>query len=392
MIEQLSKGRNGKKGRKKYFLTIIILCLSMIAGSTGLMASSVEPQTPVRGPAGPMGIEIQALNPSFEHLGQEEVTYVPGDVAVFKNRLYVTSIDMDLVQGAFDIIDVSNPEDPWTVGTSLDPLLKFPVAVFVNPLGNRAYISDCYAAPGHHSYVHIMEIDTPSQPQLHVSGQSPGNAVDVFYSNGFIYEAAFHGGLAVHEPSHADMMGYCTTYDIAAGLYVVGQYAYVAEMYMGTGGQVTIVDVTDPFYPQVVSMCKTNGSGPKGIHVVCHSQTPSGHQQLYAYIADTDGLQIMDVSDPLDPFRVVHIDVPGNRCLGVFARKDYAFVTAGEEGIYLIDIHDPEAPFIAAHHKGEIGSAERITVSGSYVYVTDCNTDPSDMGNGSVHVLKLVFS
>ncbi|MFH2002468.1 MAG: hypothetical protein ABIK28_22535 [Planctomycetota bacterium] len=366
------------------------LCLFLLIFAVALSASQVwaQPKKPIPAETNPFETAPPCLlNPELEHLSQMEVTYIPGDVAIFKNHVYVTSIG-DGETGALDVIDVTEPTAPFVTGTCLDPLLKFPVAVTLDPVSNRAYLADCYAVPGHPSYVHVMDIADHGHPFRITGGGSSGNAVDVFYLNGFVYEAAFSGGCAVHEPEFGALMGYCYTFDMATGLYVRGNLAYVAE-FMAGGGQLTIVDVSDPFYPQTLGMCRTLGSGAKGVHIVNQAATPWGNQKLYAYIADKDGLQVMDVTDPNDPFRVVHLDLPGDRCLSVFARADYAFVTAGEEGLFVIDLHDPEAPFIAAHSDA-MGSAERVTVSGNYVYVTDSSSLPTDDGSGKLHILKLV--
>jgi len=325
-------------------------------------------------------------NPVIKHVGYCETTYIAVDVAVERGLAYVTSLTTDPgVQGALDIIDVSNGTKPYIVGSCTDYMLKFPVAISLNVAGGRAYVSDCYAAPGHHSYVHIINISNPASPYITGEGQSQGNSVDVVYRNGLYYEACFSGGLSIHEADSGWYLGGCYTSADATGLALRGNFAYVGEFMSTGGGVLAIVDVEDPFAPYVRGLCRTTGSGAKGVCVTGNAVTPFSQQHLYAFVADKDGLQIIDVTDPDAPFRITHVDLPGDSCLSVYARKEYAFVTAGSEGLYVIDIRDPYSPVIVAH-SDEIGVAERVAVVGNTIYVTD------SADGGVLHVFKLTNS
>ncbi len=110
-------------------------------------------------------------------------------------------------------------------------------------------------------------------------------------------------------------------YDMASayGLYVVGDYAYVAD-----GWGLRVIDVSDPTNPQAVGYCFTR-YWAIGVYVLGD----------YAYIADGDsGLCIIDVSDPTNPQAVGYYDTDGS--YGVYVVGDYAYVADGGDGLYII--------------------------------------------------------
>ena len=68
----------------------------------------------------------------------------------------------------------------------------------------------------------------------------------------------------------------------------------------------------------------------------------------YAYVADdSDGLKIVDISDPTTPVKVGEF-YDGEEFLtyarGVFISGSYAYVVKGANGVEIIDISDPTAP------------------------------------------------
>ena len=88
----------------------------------------------------------------------------------------------------------------------------------------------------------------------------------------------------------------------------------------------------------------------------------------YAYVADSDsGLQIIDISDPANPFIVGTCDTPGS-ALGVYVAGDYAYVADGYSGLQVIDITNPTSPSIVGSCD-TVGSGAGVCVAGNYAYV-----------------------
>ena len=91
----------------------------------------------------------------------------------------------------------------------------------------------------------------------------------------------------VSNPTNPQQIGRLNTNGLALGVYVSGNYAYVADKENG----LVIIDISNPTNPQQVGHCDTNGYA-SDVYV-------SGN---YAYIADGgNGLVIIDISDPTNP-------------------------------------------------------------------------------------------
>ncbi len=90
----------------------------------------------------------------------------------------------------------------------------------------------------------------------------------------------------------------------------------------------------------------------------------------YAYVANSNALEIVDVSDPANPVYKGNITDGAGRCVYVSGNDAYI---AGDFGLEIIDVSDPANPV----HKGNIteGAGYRVYVSGNYAYVTDIEYD-----------------
>jgi len=99
----------------------------------------------------------------------------------------------------------------------------------------------------------------------------------------------------------------------------------------------------------------------------------------YAYVANgSAGLRVIDISDPSSPFEVGYCNTP--RCaLGVFVSGNYAYVAASvdwnnngyDEGrLYIIDVSNPSSPSEIGYYDTP-GAAMGVYVFGNYAYVAD---------------------
>jgi len=140
-----------------------------------------------------------------------------------------------------------------------------------------------------------------------------------------------------------------------------GTKAFVAD---DTNGLV-IVDVSDPANPTQLGAYDTAGNA--------YGVTLSG-DGTKAYVADGyNGLLIVDVSDPANPTQLVTYDTAGN-AYGVTLSSDgtKAYVANGNNGLAIIDVSDPANPAqLGAYDTA--GSAYGVTLSsdGTKAYVAD---------------------
>jgi hypothetical protein len=141
----------------------------------------------------------------------------------------------------------------------------------------------------------------------------------------------------------------------ASGLDLVGNLAYVAHQTDG----LDIYDVSDPLNPTLLGTYDTPGSAVQ-VQVV----------GTLAYVADNDSLQIVDVSNPASPTlagsvatgpQIVDVRVVGNRAY----LADDAF---GAGDLIVVDVTNPATASILGSEPVTDG-ADRVRVQGSFAYV-----------------------
>ncbi|NQT34250.1 choice-of-anchor D domain-containing protein, partial [bacterium] len=152
-----------------------------------------------------------------------------------------------------------------------------------------------------------------------------------------------------------DEVGSIDTPGGAYGVFVVGNYAYIADRPEG----IRIIDVSDPANPREVA----------------NQEIPDPAYEIVVvdgigYVAgDQSGLRIIDLSDPENPDEIAFLDTPGYM-MGVFVIDDIAYAADGPRGLMLIDISDPENPeTISSIDTPEW--AVNVHVVGDYAYIAD---------------------
>jgi len=138
-------------------------------------------------------------------------------------------------------------------------------------------------------------------------------------------------------------------------LAIFGQGTY---LYLGLGAELAIMDISDPPRPVRVGYVVLPDI-VQGIYVAGD----------YAYVADGEsGLRLVNVSDPANPFEVGAYDTPGN-ARGVFVNDRLAYVADGEPGLRVLDVSDPAAPVEVGFHNTSSGFAMNVTGVGNHVYI-----------------------
>lgn len=163
----------------------------------------------------------------------------------------------------------------------------------------------------------------------------------------------------------ADVKGPVAGEDQPNGSNQQVKYAYiVGGQFLSSDGTegLRVIDISDPKNPFEVGFCHTPIKAT-GIYV-------SGR---YAYV-NADTLRVIDVSNPSKPVEVGSYKTPGGRAkaglYGVHVVGQYAYVADADAGLRVIDISDPANP-------KEVGFCDRpgevrwVFVSGQYAYVAD---------------------
>ncbi len=148
-------------------------------------------------------------------------------------------------------------------------------------------------------------------------------------------------------------IGRVETADLAHGVVIVGDYAYVADYREG----LRIIDVSEPAEPEEVGFIDTPG--------LAYDVVVEGE---YAYVVDAQaGLQVVNIADPTDPAEAGSLDTPG-MAHGISVVEQIAYVADGNGGLRIIDVTQPDSLFEIASID-TIGIVSGISVLGDLAYL-----------------------
>jgi hypothetical protein len=163
------------------------------------------------------------------------------------------------------------------------------------------------------------------------------------------------GNKQLGTPIYRDTTGY------ASGIYVRGDYAYVAN----GGGGLAIINISDPTNPGLPVYSNTENDAWRSVYV-------SGD---YAYVIIQDkGLAIIDISNPINPRSPIYRDLPSKIAYDVHVSEDYAYVAysvfGNPGGLAIINISDPTNPGTPIYRETH-DSTTGVYIDGDFAYVTD---------------------
>lgn len=160
----------------------------------------------------------------------------------------------------------------------------------------------------------------------------------------------------------------------ARAISIAGTYAYVL-----TDKALVVVDLDNPLKPRMTSsIAAPDLHDPRAVAV----------QFRYAFVADRDGLKVLDVTDLAHPKYIPHAIVPLEDARNVYVARTFAYVSAGKQGIAIVDVEKPDAPkldqlFTAKGQMNDVNDVKIGMVAGSaYAFVAD--------GKNGVRVLQIV--
>ena len=143
---------------------------------------------------------------------------------------------------------------------------------------------------------------------------------------------------------------------LAYDVVIQNQHAFVTS-----GEGIQILDISNPLQPESLVFFKTLSTA---VSVAITSN--------YLYVAVNDrGLQVIDISNPASPTSVGYIDTPGS-AIDVVINGNYAYV-ADYDSLQIINISNPAFPTITSSYNST-GVTEAIAVSGNYAYVATGET------------------
>jgi len=310
------------------------------------------------------------ISASFRHEGHVFDVQARGEYAYAATgpgglRVYdIANIDNKNFSERITTAPVSPIGQRFLVPTKNAVAIASPTTLGVDPL--RQPLPENEEQPVHLLYGFLYVADKEEglvvigNPDLKSSSPGVGTLLDGNPANNFLKRAlAFN-------PDGILAGAQCIT--------IAGTYAYVL-----TDHSLVVVDLDNPLAPRVTAILGAPAlNSPQAIAL----------QFRYAFVADRDGLKILDVTDLAQPKPIVGALVPIQDARNVYVARTYAYVSAGKQGLAIIDVEKPDAPkldqlFTANGQLNDVNDVKIGMVAGSaYAFVAD--------GRNGLRVLQIV--
>jgi len=241
---------------------------------------------------------------------------------------------------------------------------------------NGIYISDSLAYVACSDGLKVVNINNPSSPSI-MFEYNEATIDDIFISGNYAYSLVWYNrNFCISDISNIQnpVDFSCVSFNREPqSIYVSGHYAYVTTAW-GVGEGLFVFDVSDVWKPvQVGSMLcdasqELSCSSPHEIYV-------SGNR---AYLADTDGILIVDISNPAVPVGIARVSRNGTNQTGedlwptgIYVAGSLAYVADDyDSSLRVLDISNPNAPILLGSVVLPSSWLAHVYVSGSHAYVT----------------------
>jgi hypothetical protein len=285
---------------------------------------------------------------------------------IFVSGQYAYVADYADYTGSLQILSVLDPYNPAPVG-SLQT--EYP-AIDVLVSGDYAYLNEGHCGWYCIGDIEIIDVSNPANPDS-VGGAGEGVATSFSVEGNYIY------GISIPHPINGDNDLYIIDASEPDSAFLVDSYgSYCDEdgwpsfgvvfvsgnfVYVNCGGHFQIWDISDPYNAGMVGSCMGG----------CATDIFAAGD--FAYEAcDEIGLSVVNVSNPADPYLVGNFDTRGP-ARDVFISGHYAYVAERDSGIQIFDISEPENPVLAGGYDTP-GYARRVFVQDDLIYVADTSS------------------
>jgi|GEM_PF-4748082 len=179
----------------------------------------------------------------------------------------------------------------------------------------------------------VRDFQDPADPPL-IAGATDGHVTALAYRPGEVWYALGDGGLRRMEVADPPLLGRYQLDDCHTSDFVLDGNL----MYISTDRKLTVLDITDPLHPALISEMGVDYSVPK-----------LAYRDGLLYAAQRDALWIMDVRNPADPQLAGFVEFPS---FISFTRQplevivyDHYLLAAGDDGrMQIVDITHPQRP------------------------------------------------
>jgi hypothetical protein len=289
-------------------------------------------------------------------------------------RIYnVSNPDLTFEEGSFNILG-----SPFNIVKAIDH-------VFV---GDREGIM-------------IFDVVDSSNPELAGFGETPSRVWGIAVNDQYAYVGTQHSGLRIFDiatPVTPTEAGYFETYANVVDIAISANTAYLTH----SGDGWSIIDITAPISPTEITHLDTPSraygvsvdnntayitAGNQGFYIVdvsnpisstiIGSYTPAWANfyskveinEGIVYIADSNGLVILDISDPSAPSEVGFYAAPG-QVSNIDIEMPFAYIADHNEGIRVVEISDPTSPLEVGFYQIP-GVTQGVTVNNGVAYISN---------------------
>ena len=251
-----------------------------------------------------------------------------------------------------DVKDKTDPKDVSFINTPGDAL-----AVFFKD--NYAYIADNYEG------VQIIDVSDKKNPK-NIKTVTSSEIWDIFVEDNHLYLGGRRGIMEIYDISNKENPQELISFPVYEHIQKIIKYGnYLYSLNFGHG--LSIFKISEDY--KVVT--------PLGRIKLPANSADFFIKDNYAYIANTkEGLQIIDISKPesaIDaekPKIISSINISTGWVNGIFVYGNNAYLTDGEDKIFIIDISDKKKPVLKNFIKIPDTFTNFIYVENSYCYVT----------------------
>jgi hypothetical protein len=310
------------------------------------------------------------LSTAYEHSGNVLDIQARGEYAYAADgpgglRVYdIANVDNKGFSERMSTAPVSPIGQRFFVPTKNAVAVASPSTLAVDPLRRRLAENEEQAIHLLYGFLYVADKEEGlvviGNPDLKAKSPGVGTLLDGNPANNFLKRAlAFNPG------------GVLTG---ARRIAIAGTYAYVL-----TDKSLVVVDLDNPLAPRVTANVSAPAlNDPRGIAI----------QFRYAFVADRDGLKVLDVTDLAQPILVPNTVVRLEDARNVYVARTYAYVSAGKQGLAVIDVEQPDKPkldqlFTAEGQLNDVNDVKIGMVAASaFAFVAD--------GKNGLRVLQIV--
>ena len=289
----------------------------------------------------------------------------PKDLVFIEDYIY-------LAGKGIKIMDVTDKYNPVEVSFLEDPV-NYYTAIAVNE--NYAYVIGGSGSDGLLKIFNINDVQNPTEIGSCTLPLYGFTLKQIAVEEGYAYIAAHSSGLLVvdiSDPQYPEIIG-----QLDLG-YPITDVAVFEQVVFTTYGNLSIIDVTDPWQPVLHSVFESEDS--------FHSLEIDG-DIMYCGVSWMDppweayyGLLLLDISDPLIP--VEEGACWANHGWGTYydigILDDRVYTAAGEQGIWIFDVSELQNPACIAQSSGLV-YINYVEIAGETAYIIG---DEADGGHG----------